>query len=141
MTDSPWLWEGEPYEPEEGHLAFVYRIVRLDTGRSYVGKKLLTRAVTRPPLKGKVRKRRSRAESDWRSYWGSNEELRDEVVLLGEKAFRREVVRPCRSKTEATYYEAKLQLELDVLLHTERFYNSFVGCKIHRTHTRSFSES
>lgn len=141
MTEPPWTWRGKPYEPAEDHTDFVYRITRLDTGRSYVGKKRLSKAVTRPPLKGRVRKRRSRAESDWRAYWGSNEELQAEVAELGPEAFRREVVRPCRSKTEATYHEARLQLTLDVLLRPDRFYNSFVGCKIHRSHTRSFSKS
>jgi hypothetical protein len=38
-----WLFEGNPVtEPPEGSVGFVYRITRLDTGRKYIGKKLLT---------------------------------------------------------------------------------------------------
>ena len=33
-----------------------------------------------------------------------------------------------------TYYEMKYQLELDVLLKPEEYYNAFVGGKIHRKH-------
>ena len=42
---------------------FIYRIVELDTGRQYIGKKQFWSKVTKPPLKGRKNKRRSRKES------------------------------------------------------------------------------
>lgn len=115
----------------------MYIITRLDTGRRYVGVKLFTRRITKPPLKGKKRKRRSVQESDWESYWGSNEELIREVQLLGEDSFKREIVKLCPTKAVAKYEEAKLQFELDVLRHPDLFYNQFIGVKIHRSHLKN----
>jgi hypothetical protein len=130
-----WYYNDEPFEPGEEDVGFVYRITRLDTGRAYIGKKNLWKTVTRPPLKGKKRKRRSVAESDWREYWGSNKTLQGEVADLGQDRFRRDVMRVCQSKAEMSYYEAKFQLVFDVLLRDD-YYNDFVGCKIHRAHLK-----
>lgn len=110
---------------------FVYCITNLKDGRAYIGKKLLW-------FKGhkrvKGRKRRILKESDWRTYNGSSLELQTDIEKLGEKNFKFEILRFCKSKGECSYYEAKFQLEQDVLLHPEKFYNSYVGCRIHRKH-------
>ena len=67
--------------------AFVYLITNTTNNRKYIGKKLAKRKVTRPPLKGKKNKRRSTKESDWRTYWGSSEHLKNDVNELGEDKF------------------------------------------------------
>jgi hypothetical protein len=60
------------------------------------------------------------------------------VRVLGERKFRREVLLLCRSKAEMNYCELKAQMDRDVLLWPERFYNSFVGTRIHRDHLLKF---
>lgn len=114
----------------------MYVITRTSTGRRYVGKKNLSKRVTRPPLKGKKRKRRSVAPSDWLTYWGSNKELAAEVVELGESNFTREIVRLCHTRGEANYFEAKLQMELGVLERPDDFYNEQIRVRVHRSHLR-----
>jgi hypothetical protein len=101
------------------------------TGRKYIGKKGTTSAAYKT-VKGK--KKKLRKESNWREYYGSCEELLTDIATLGKDKFSREVIYLSRSKGENSYFEAKLQFEADVLYHPELFYNSFVGCKIHRKH-------
>jgi hypothetical protein len=85
-------------------------------------------------VKGK--KKRSRVESDWRGYWGSCDELKQDVANLGEANFRREILVYCASRGWASWHEARLQIENDVLNENKNFYNNFVGCRIHAKHLR-----
>jgi hypothetical protein len=114
------------------YIGFVYCITRLDTNRKYIGKKLLKSKRTRAPLKGKKRKRVDFVESDYKTYWGSNEELKKEVEELGPDNFKREVLFFCKTKMELSYMEMKEQILRDVLLHEDEYYNGFVGGKIGR---------
>lgn len=118
-------------------VGFVYIIERIDNGRKYVGKKNLHRVVTRPPLKGKRRRRRSKKSSDWQDYYGSNDELLADVKNLGVDKFRREIVRLCRTKGEMSYHEARLQFDMGVLLSPERYYNSWIRVRVTRAHMRA----
>ena len=129
-----WMYQGKPFEGAEGYAGFTYEIRNLVDGRCYIGKKLLTKAKTQAPLKGKKRKRRSRVESDWRDYWGSSEELKADVEKLGEDKFEREVIRLCKTKGGLSYYELKAQVDHDVLFHPDKYYNAYVGARIHRKH-------
>ena len=121
------------HEPPEGAYGFVYKITNTHTARAYIGKKLLW-------FKGKkqVKKRKKSIlkESDWRTYNGSSEELQADIVTLGESNFLFEILRFCNSKGECSYYEAKEQFRHDVLLHPDQWYNSYVGCRIHRKHLK-----
>ena len=76
---------------------------------------------------------RTRAESDWKSYFGSSEKVNSLVESKGEKEFKRVILRLCKTKGEMSYFEAKLQFEKDVLLN-DKYYNEFIGCKIHAKH-------
>ena len=126
-----WVYEGKEFTSDDigDYKAFVYLITNVVTGRKYIGKKRFTKVRTKPPLKGKVRKRKVKSESDWQSYYGSNEELKQEVKELGESSFKREILRLCDSLTEASYYEAKEQFDREVLL-TEEYYNSWIQVKV-----------
>ena len=129
-----WFYRGLPVVPEaikEDQLGYVYRITRLDSGRAYIGKKLFWSKKSKPPLKGYKRKRRFRSMSDWETYYGSCEELLIEVRELGIDRFRRDIERICYGKGELNYYELKAQIDEDVLLHPDRFYNRYIGTRIH----------
>lgn len=132
-----WQHDGRPFDDAGDWHGFVYVITRTDTGRAYVGQRKFLSRTTRPPLKGKKKRRVTVAENDWRDYWGSNEELLRERAELGESAFRREIIHLCRSKGEMNYLELREQVVRDVLLHPESFYNSYVGGRIHRRHVAS----
>ena len=116
--------------------AFVYLITNLVDGRQYIGKKLTESTVTRPPLKGKTKKRKIRSESDWRDYWSSSDELKADVQRLGEENFKREILHLCLNKGTASYLEAKEQMLKEVLEHPDKWYNGIIQCKVHRTHIK-----
>ena len=79
-------------EPPEKAVGFIYRITRLDTGRKYIGKKLLQFRRTKQ-VKGV--KKKVLVESDWKTYYGSNQTVKDEVAALGEDKFKREIIKFC----------------------------------------------
>lgn len=130
-----WLYNGKPFlqEQSEEYFGFVYIITNLDTDKKYIGKKFFTKAKTKVVNK---RKKRSRVQSDWLDYYGSNKILNEEVSLVGKDRFRRDIVKLCKSKGECSYWESKLQFENDVL-YSDQFYNDWIMCKISRSHLRS----
>lgn len=125
-----WTHKGETVsELPEGCEAFVYLITRLDNGRMYVGKKLARFRKTKPPLKGKKRKRRSTVESDWREYWGSNDHLKADVAELGAENFTREILYFCSSRGSASYLEMYEQVIRNVLF-DDQYYNGIINVRI-----------
>ena len=132
--DNPWQYRGKAIEQDDldGHLAFVYCIVNLKTKRAYIGKKLLQKTKTRQ-VKGK--KKRSKVESDWREYYGSNKELQSDVEKLGTKHFRREILHLCKTKGTANYLEMREQIDRRVL-ESDDWYNDQIYVRVHRSHIK-----
>lgn len=131
-----WYHEGKPFESEMigDYYGFVYEIEEQDTGKKYIGKKFFWRTKTLPITKTRKRRKKTLVESDWQSYYGSSEALKEKVAE-GKTLYNRTILRLCRSKGECSYYEAKLQFEHDVLLRDD-YYNEFIGCKIHSKHLK-----
>lgn len=129
-----WLYNNQVFDeaPEEFQ-GFVYQITELDTGKMYIGKKFFWKPKTLPITKTRKRRVRARVESDWKTYYGSSKEVQLLVEEKGESNYKREILKLCKTKGECSYYEAKLQFEFDVLLNP-KYYNSFIGCKIHAKH-------
>ena len=132
-----WSYEGKPFEPDyealQGWQCFVY-IITDDTGRSYIGVKQFHRKVTRPPLKGKKNKRRSIAESDWKTYVGSSVQLQEKVDIIGYDALQqREILHLCRTKGDGSYMEAKEQFDRGVLL-SPKYYNGIINLRTSAKH-------
>jgi hypothetical protein len=125
-----WTYNGIVFEDRENWISFVYLITNLVNDRKYIGKKGFTFVKTKQ-VKGK--KKRFKVESDWKDYYGSSEELKAEVEKFGEKVFRREIIRLCKSKGEASYFEAKEQFARNVL-ELEEYYNSWISCRIRKSH-------
>lgn len=127
-----WLYNGKEFTEEDikDYFGFVYLITNTQTGRKYIGKKFFTKSKTRQ-IKGK--KKKSRVSSDWMKYWGSNTELQEEVKLLGEGIFRREILHLCKTRSACSYMETFEIFNRQALLN-DSFYNAWCSCKIHKKH-------
>lgn len=138
-----WYYQDKPFEPDdellEKYQGFVYRITERETGKKYIGKKFFWKPKTLPVTKTRKRRVKTRVQSDWKDYYGSNQELKDLIESRGEDGYYREVLHLCRTKGECSYWEAKLQFQYDVLL-DDSYYNEFIGCKIHSKHIRELKE-
>jgi hypothetical protein len=134
-----WSYEGEEFTTDMigDNIGFVYIVTDTVSGMKYIGKKGFFSKVTKPPLKGKKRKRRSIKESDWKTYCGSSESVKTLVEENGLDHFEREILHLCKSKGEMSYTEMREQIVRDVLLKPDEYLNGFVGGKIHRNHLKN----
>ena len=135
-----WFFESQAVsEFPDGTVGFVYLITNLSTGRKYIGKKLVKfqRTTYRiVKLKNGTRKRKrivTKIDSDWQTYYGSNEQLNQDVALLGSDNFRREILFYCNSKAQCSYLEAKEQFARQVL-ESDEYYNSYIQVRVHSSH-------
>jgi Putative endonuclease segE, GIY-YIG domain len=111
-------------------IGFVYKITRKIDGKFYIGKKKLTFKRTKT-VKGK--KKKILISSDWKTYYGSSEELNQDVKILGEEAFYREILHICYSLSECSYRETEEIFAMKCLLR-EDSYNSWVSARITKKH-------
>ena len=131
-----WVYNDKEFnETPDEFQGFVYMVTEKDTGKKYIGKKFFWKPKILPITKTRKRRVRTRAESDWREYYGSSKEVQSLVESKGRDNYKREILRLCKTKGECSYYEAKLQFQYDVLL-SDEYYNEFIGCKIHAKHIR-----
>ena len=142
-----WLFEGKNIqELPEDCVGFVYLITNKLTGRKYIGKKLAkfsrtTYRVVKLKNGNKKKKRiRGKIESDWQTYYGSNEQLNKDVTQLGSENFSREILYYCRSKAECSYIEAREQFSRRVL-ESDDWYNGHIQVRVHGSHIRKLQHS
>jgi hypothetical protein len=137
-----WLFENTQIDvlPEDC-VGFVYLITNNTTGRKYIGKKLAKFSKTTYKVvkqKNGIKKRkkiRSKIESDWQLYYGSNDQLNKDIEQLGSEKFTREILYYCRSKAECSYIEAREQFRHRVL-ESDDYYNGQIVCRIHGSHIK-----
>jgi len=135
-----WTYENTIIEtlPEEC-VGFVYLITNTISGRMYIGKKLAKFAKTSykmVKLKNGTKKRkkiRSKIDSDWRDYYGSNLELNVDVLKLGKENFTQEILYYCTSKAQCSYFEAREQFSRKVL-ESKDYYNGQISVRVHGSH-------
>lgn len=133
-----WLYEGAEYELPENTdhsdiYGFVYLITNIENGRKYIGKKFFWRKKILPVTKTRKRRKHTQVESDWKSYYGSSEELNSDIEKYGKDNFRREILHICKTKGECGYLEAKEQFVRDALL-TDEYYNTWIQVRVRKNH-------
>ena len=125
MGISDWTYEGESFTEDMigDNYGFVYCIKNLTSGKKYIGKKFFYSSRTKQ-VKGK--KKKFKVSSDWLTYFGSNEELKKDVMTNGKDTFTREIIHLCKTKGLCGYLEAKEQF-VNGVLENEDYYNTSVS--------------
>jgi hypothetical protein len=138
-----WLYENtQIQELPEDCVGFVYLITNNISGRKYIGKKLAkfsktSYRVVKLKNGNKKRKRiKSKIDSDWQLYYGSNDQLNQDIQALGADNFTREILFYCRSKAECSYVEAREQFNHRVL-ESDDYYNGQISVRVHGSHIKN----
>ena len=110
--ENPWLYKGEIFDTEqiEDNYGFVYLIECIETPRKYLGRKYFFSF--RKPKGGK---RKVKQFSDWKKYYGSCPELKEEIKKLGKDKFKRTILSLHKTLGKTNYEETK-QLFLNNVL-------------------------
>ena len=124
--ENPWLYQGTTFTTDDinDFFGFVYCITNKINGRKYIGRKYFY--AFRTP-KGK--KRKQKQESDWKKYYGSSPELKEDIKLYGKEQFKREIISLHNSKGQCNYEETRQLFFYNVLTEatndgTPAYYNS-----------------
>ena len=115
VYENPWLYEGKPFTSDDigDFFGFVYRITNIQSGKQYIGRKYFQQK--RKPRGGK---RRVTSESDWKRYYGSSDELSADRKLLGNAAFKREILSLHTRLGDVNFEETKQLFLHNVLTET-----------------------
>tara|TARA_A100001234_G_scaffold40757_1_gene33025 strand:- start:1109 stop:1558 length:450 start_codon:yes stop_codon:yes gene_type:complete len=110
--ENPWYFKGTPFLSEniDNNFGFVYLITNLQSGKKYIGRKYFW-SFRKPPGK----KRKVKQESDWKKYYGSCPELKEDIKLFGKGIFSREILSLHETKGTCNFEETK-QLFLNNVL-------------------------
>jgi hypothetical protein len=148
INNSPWYGCTKTFKlntlPEDC-VGFVYLITNNVTGRKYIGKKLAKFSKTTyktVKLKNGNKKRKkikSKIDSDWQLYYGSNDQLNKDILALGADNFTREILFYCKSKAECSYVEAREQFSRRVL-ETDDYYNGHIQVRVHGSHIQKLNK-
>ena len=124
--DNPWRYLGEIFDTNDiqDYFGFVYLIESQETKRKYLGRKYFWSFRT---PRGK--KRKVKQESDWKNYYGSCPELKEDIKKYGKEFFSREIIILHKTKGKCNYEETKQLFLNNVLIEsldngTPAYYNS-----------------
>ena len=124
--ENPWHYKGTAFTSDDigDFFGYVYCITNIITGRKYIGRKYFVQK--RKPKGGK---RRVTSESDWKRYYGSSDELKQDVKEYGRDNFRREIISLHTTLGKVNYEETRQLFLNDVLTEslddgTPKYYNN-----------------
>ena len=132
--ENPWKFLERDFNSIDvgDNFGFVYCITNLINQRKYIGRKYFWSFRT---PKGK--KRKVRSESDWKRYYGSCPELKEDIKKFGKENFSREIISLHITKGKVNYEETRQLFVNGVLTEslddgTPRYYNSNVLGRYYR---------
>ena len=132
--DNPWLYQGKVFETEDigEYFGFVYLIECEETSRKYLGRKYFWSFRT---PKGK--KRKVKQESDWKKYYGSCPELKEDIQRLGKDKFKRSILSLHKTLGKTNYEETRVLFLNNVLTEALNngspvYYNSQILSRYYR---------
>ena len=110
--ENPWLYLERVFDSNDvgDNFGFVYLITNKSNQRQYIGRKYFWSFRTPPGKKRKVKQ-----ESDWKKYYGSCPELKEDVKKYGKEFFSREILSLHKTKGTCNFEETK-QLFLNNVL-------------------------
>ena len=124
--ENPWNYNGKDFHScdIQHYFGFVYNITNLQNEREYIGRKYFWSFRT---PKGK--KRKVKLESDWKKYYGSCPELKEEIKQSGKQNFSRVILSLHHTKGKTNYEETRQLFNHKVLTEqlddgTPKYYNS-----------------
>ena len=117
------------------YYGYVYMTTNLENGRQYIGKKIFKHTTNKklgkkelaslPTQRGRApSKKKIIKESDWKTYYGSADEVKQWVKSTPPEKLQRIVLRLCHSSKELTYYETKYMFDYNVLADDKIWVNS-----------------
>jgi hypothetical protein len=119
----------------DDYYGYVYMTINLENGRKYIGKKIFKHTTNKklgkkelaalPTQRGRTpSKKKVIKESDWKTYYGSADEVKQWAKSISLDKLTRVVLRLCHSSKELTYYETKYLFDYDVLTNDIVWVNS-----------------
>ena len=124
--ENPWLYNQVPFTSDDigDYFGFVYLIANKSNNRKYIGRKYFFSFRT---PKGK--KRKVKSESDWKNYYGSCPELKEEIERTGRHNFSRTILSLHKTKGKTNFEETRQLFNNNVLTESldtgvPAFYNS-----------------
>ena len=124
--ENPWLYNQVPFTSDDigDYFGFVYLIANKSNNRKYIGRKYFFSFRT---PKGK--KRKVKSESDWKNYYGSCPELKEDIIKFGRENFSRTILSLHKTKGKTNFEETRQLFVKGVLTEalgdgTPAFYNS-----------------
>ena len=110
--DNEWRYNERVFDSDDigDYFGFVYLITNKSNQRQYIGRKYFW-SFRKPPGK----KRKVKQESDWKKYYGSCPELKEDLKKYGKETFSRVILSLHTTKGLCNYEETK-QLFLNNVL-------------------------
>lgn len=123
--ENPWTYNNKPFSSDDigDNYGFVYLIANKTNGREYIGRKYFFSF-----RKPKGKSRRVKLESDWKNYYGSCPELKEDVEKYGKQNFSRTILSLHKTKGKTNFEETRQLFYNNVLTEslddgTPKYYN------------------
>ena len=140
-----WLYNNKVVETIEdipaNTFGFIYITTHIPSGISYIGKKSLYHNVKRKLTKKELAEQTGRGrksttetiqkESDWKTYYGSEEFIKQKIKEKKQDEFKREIIHFVENKKMLTYFECKYQFMYGVI-ENENYLNSNILGKFYK---------
>jgi len=133
-----WLYKGNTIEDisqfPKNTYGFVYIVTHTPTNKSYIGKKVLyhnkktklgkKEIATQTGPGRKPTTKIVTKESDWKTYYGSEIEIKKLLAEGKHNEFKRVILKLVDNKKLLTYFEVKHQFIYEVLEHPNDWFNN-----------------